>query len=160
MTSLQESQFNTNFISSSVFTQKLETLQNQLPAILDDFITYYRFYNKNPNYAEYQQMFENIKNNLNDLNTQLFMLINNVESNTQDLNNRLINLNELILNSKQKNNTLKQKLGIIEQKNNSATEMIHNYTQIYDIGYVRNWGLFFSIIISSIALSKVFKSTS
>jgi len=151
------SSLNTNFTKPTEFIHMLETLNQQMPPILDDFIKYYVFYNKNPDYAEYQQMFENIKNNLNNLNSQLFMLTNTVQSKSQELNATFFNLNELIVNAKEKNSSLKQKLGIVEQKNNSATEMITNYNQLYDIGYVKNWGLFFSIILSCVALSVVFK---
>ena len=44
-----------------VFLSKINTLKEKLPSILDDFKKYYIFYNKNPEYTEYQQMFENIK---------------------------------------------------------------------------------------------------
>ena len=68
----EETEFN-NYKESSIFKEKLETLNNQLPAILDDFKKYYVFYNKNPEYSEYQQMFENIKSNLTKINSDLFV---------------------------------------------------------------------------------------
>ena len=49
-----------NFPKTEEFTNKLETLENQLPAIIEDFKKYYVFYKKNPEYPEYQQMFQNI----------------------------------------------------------------------------------------------------
>jgi len=37
--------------------EKIYALQEQLPIILEDFKKYFVFYNKNPEYPEYQQMF-------------------------------------------------------------------------------------------------------
>ena len=78
-----------NFESSTKFTQKLETLKSQLPAILADFKKYYVFFNKNPEYPEYQNSFENIKGNMNKLSSDLFILSNDVQSSTGELNKKL-----------------------------------------------------------------------
>ena len=56
-----------NFEKPEIFTQKLETLQSQLPSILDDFSKYYVLFNKSPENPEYQQAFQNIKSNLNNI---------------------------------------------------------------------------------------------
>ena len=77
---------NVNNTKSKQFTEKLQTLQSQLPSILEDFKKYYVFYNKNPEYPEYQQLFQNIKGNLNSVNAELFTLSNDVQSNTDKLN--------------------------------------------------------------------------
>ena len=63
-----------NFIDPEIFTQKLQTLSEQLPSILDDFKKYYVFYNKNPEYDEYKSHFDIVKNNLNAINSQMFTL--------------------------------------------------------------------------------------
>ena len=98
-----------NYKSQDQFRESLQTLQQQLPAILEDFKKYYVFYNKNPEYDDYRQMFENIKANLNKINSDLFVLSNEVSSNTDDLNTRLFELDALIEQEKQKNIELKQK---------------------------------------------------
>ena len=64
---LQEIPENTllnNLPSASVFKTRLDTLQQTLPSILDDFKKYYLFTNNTPEYEEYQQIFQKIKNNL------------------------------------------------------------------------------------------------
>ena len=103
---------NINFPPPSQFTQQLETLSSQLPHILDEFKKYYVFYNKNPEYPEYQQMFQNIKGNLNDINSKLFKLTNDVQFNTDELNAKLFTLDSLIGKERETNNELKRKLGI------------------------------------------------
>ena len=153
----EETEFN-NYKESSIFKEKLETLNNQLPAILDDFKKYYVFYNKNPEYSEYQQMFENIKSNLTKINSDLFTLSNDVESSTDDLNKKLFALDILIKREKDRNRELKRKLGIVEHKNNASSEMISNYQEIYDSGYLRNWGLLLSIVVGIYTIKNVFNN--
>jgi hypothetical protein len=147
-----------NFPHSTIFTQKLETLQSQLPAILADFKKYYVFFNKNPEYPEYEQMFQNIKSNLNNVNSQLFLLSNNIQLNTDKINEKLFALDVLIRKEKKKNKELKLKLGIIEHKNNAASELIYDYKEMYESGYLRNWALFLSILVVGFTISKTFKS--
>lgn len=143
--------------NSNIFSSKIKTLEEQLPAILDDFKKYYVFYNKNPEYDEYQKMFENIKSNIQTLNSTLFTITNDIESNTEDINEKLTALNVLIRREKETNKRLKRKLGYAEEKSNGADEMIHNYKELYDMNYLRNWGLFLGLVMSCIALSKTFK---
>ena len=148
-----------NYTTPEQFREKLQSLQQQLPAILEDFKKYYVFYNKNPEYDEYKQMFENMKTNLNKINSDLFVLSNNVSSNTDELNKQLIILNALIIQEKHKNRELKRKLGIVEHKSNAADEMITNFREIYESEYLRNWGLFGCIIVGGLLIKNVYTTT-
>ena len=147
-----------NCSDTTKFIQQLETLQSQLPSILEDFKKYFVFYNKNPEDAEYQQMFQNIKGNLNTLNSSLFKLSNNVESCINKTNTSYSKLDDLIQSEKEKNKKLKLQLGIVEQNNNASTELISDYKNMYEYGYLRNWSLVFSILIVCFTMSKIFKT--
>jgi len=137
------------------FAKQLQALKEQLPSILDDFEKYYVFYNMNPANNEYQQMFENIKNNLDSVNSKTNELSNNVDKLINNMNTKLSSLDVLIKNEKEKNKQLKLQLGTIEQKENSANILINNYKQLYDINYLNNWSLLLSIIVAGFAISKV-----
>ena len=139
-------------------TDKLNLLNQQLPSILDDYNKYFVLYNKSPDNNEYQQSFDRIQGNLNELNSQLFMLSNEVQFNTNDINKMLTELNSKITIEKNKNAKFKKELGNIENENNATTEMIINYTEMYNNGYLRNWGLLLSIVIAGFAISKVYSS--
>jgi hypothetical protein len=143
-----------NFKTPEIFKEKLQTLNQQLPAILDDFKKYYVFLNKNQEYPEYKNLFENIKGNLNKISSDLFILSNDVESSTNELNKKLVDLNDLIQTEKEINRKLKLKLGIVQHKNNAATELISDYKNIYSEEYLRNWALFVSILIIGGIISK------
>ena len=60
-----------NHLASPIsLSEKITLLKQQTPAILEDFQKYYVFYNKNPEHNEYQQIFENIKKNMDQLKTR------------------------------------------------------------------------------------------
>ena len=152
-----ESDLFDKFKNPEEIKEKIHTLQQQLPAILDDFKKYYVFYNKNPEYPEYQQMFENIKNNLNKLNSKLFSLSNEIDVNTDEINKKLIALNLMIRKEREKNKELKHKLNFVEHKNNASTELISDYKKMYDYGYLRNWSLIISIVVSISLIKNIYK---
>ena len=146
-----------NFKTPIIFKEKLKTLNQQLPAILDDFKKYYVFFNKNPEYPEYQNLFENIKANMTKLGSELFMLSNDVQSSTNEINVKLFSLDKLIHNEKERNRKLKKSLGIAENENNAATELITDYKYMYSEEYLRNWALFLSIAVIGVFISKIKK---
>jgi len=146
----------TTYENPQKFSEKLETLQQQLPPILDDFTKYYVFYNKNPDYNEYQQAFEGIKGNLNEFNSRVFMLLNDVQTNISNINKRLIELNSLIDYEKKRNAELKKQLRNIEEEKYATTEMIDNYKEMYNNEYVKNWGLVLSTLVAGFAISKIY----
>ena len=158
MTIIEDDDITNNFKTPGIFKEKLQTLNKQLPAILDDFKKYYVFFNKNPEYPEYQTSFENIKGNMSKLSSDLFMVSNDVQASTDELNKKLFALNVLIQEEKERNRDLKLKLGIVEHKNNAATELISDYKNIYSEEYLRNWALFISIIIIGNSISKINKN--
>ena len=146
-----------NFEKPENLLSTIQTLQEQIQPILDDFVKYYVSYNSNPTNSEYQQMYNNIKSNLNNINSQLFIISNTVDSNTSSISKNMLKLDKSIDKMKKESNVLKKKIGVIGEKMNSADELIDNYKQMYEMGYLRNWGLFLSIIGSCVLLSIVFK---
>lgn len=155
MSILNNENINDNLKKPDILRRKVTTLNERLPAILDDFQKYYVFFNKNPEYPEYQHLFENIKNNLNTTNSELFVLSNEVDMSTDEINENLFKLNILIEREKDRNRELKRKLGIVEHKNNASTELISDHKQIYESEYLRNWSLFFSILIIGLSIARM-----
>lgn len=87
-------------------------------------------------------MFNNIKQNLNNLSASLFMVSNDVDANIDNINKAFKALDILINRERKRNRELKRRLGIVETEVNSSKEMIHDYNQMYDEDYLRNWGYF------------------
>ncbi len=138
------------------FNNKIRTLQEKLPAILDDFKKYYVFFNKNPTYSEYQQMYENLKDNLNSISNELLTITSDVEKNTQNIGEFLLKINESIEKEKNKNSKLKSIVSNINNSYNGSRIMVSQYKEIYNTNYYNNIFMFIGIIISGAALIKVF----
>ena len=161
---LDDSQYSTNDIpdmnldTAEKLNVELQTLYKQIPTILDDYKKAYLFYNKNPQNNEYQQTLETVTNQLNNIASKLFMLYNNIDTNTDEINKKLFIINILIEKAKEKNKKLKRKLGFVEHRHNITDDMINDYKLIYNIGYLRNWGLLLSIVLAGFAISKVYSS--
>ena len=147
-----------NMAKPQQFKDNLNALQQKIRPILEEYKKYYVFYNKNPEYPEYQSMFDKVKGQITQVCSDLFVLENTVDVNIDKINKALIELNVLIKNEKEKNRELKRKLGIAETENNAAFEMINNYTEMYEMGYLRNWGLVISIMFAGLVISKVYKT--
>ena len=151
-----EKQLKDQFEKPEIFTQRIEKLKDQLPSILEDFNKYFVLYNTDPNYPEFQTTFNNIKQNLNSLSADLFMVSNDVDTSIDDINKTFKTLDILITKERRKNRELRRRLGLLEDKNNSSKELIDNYNEMYDTDYLRNWGLFLSTIVVGVSMSKMF----
>ena len=156
MNSIDYEKFIKQFPDASQFTQSLQTMQSQITPILADFQNAYISYNRSPDNQEYQQTFQNVKNNLNAINSQLFTLSNKVQSNIDQMNSKLVELDVLIKKEKNRNKELKKQLGIVENQNDAAFELIFDYKEIYQSKYLNNWALFLSILFVIAIISKIY----
>lgn len=111
----------------------------------------------NPTNEEYQTQFQNIVNNLSSVLSKLFSISNDVQVNIDKINKKLFELDIFIRREREKNRELKKKLGIVENKSNAASEMINDYKDIYDKGYLRNWSLILSSLICILAIGNIYK---
>jgi len=143
-------------VETSEFNNKLNTLQEKLPAILDDFKKYYVFFNKNPTYSEYQKIYEDLKGNLNSISNELLTITSDVEQNTKNIGEFLLKINESIANEKEKNIKLKSIESNINNSYNGSRIMINEYKETYNAKYYSNIFIFIGIIISTTALIKIF----
>ncbi len=151
-----EKQLLNQFEKPQSFKEKTKTLQEQLPPILDDFNKYFVLYNKDPNNPEFENMFNNIKQNLNAISSSLFMVSNDIDVNIDNVNQTFKKLDIGLSKERKKNRELRRKLGLVEDEYNSSKALINNYNEIYDMDYVRNWGLVLSTVAVGVYISKNF----
>ena len=145
------------FPKPSVFLSELDTIQRQLGPILDDFNKYFVFYHMNPQISENQQMYENIKNNIQEIYTKLLRISTDVDKNINQINNDYQELNKLIETLKERNTLLKQKLGIVEDTYDGSDTMISNYKDLYNLQYLKNFSLGLGLVFSLVLITKIFK---
>ena len=140
----------------SKYLSEIKTIQDKLPSVLDDFKKYYVFYNKNPTYTEYQTILENLKSDLNSMNSELFKISNNVEQNIKSISKNFNELNKLIQKEKAKNTRLMFIYNGFKKNYNSSKLMIDEYKQIYNEKFMNNCFILIGIIVNGIVLTKIF----
>lgn len=145
------------FTKPSIFLSQLDTIQTQLAPILDDFNKYFVFYNMNPQISENQQMYDNIKNNIQELYTSLLTISTDIDKNVNQINTDYQELNKLIEILKERNIILKQKLGIAEDTYDGSDTMISNYKDMYNLQYLKNFSLGLGLVFSIVLITKIFK---
>jgi len=131
------------------YKEELNVLNEKFYSILDDFKKYYIFFNKNPEVDEYQQMFSNIKDNIESINSKLFTINTNLQQTIDDINIKIQQINVEIQKEKTKNTELKNNVGIINNKRTSSGILIDNYKELYNNTYYFNITIVFGILILS-----------
>jgi hypothetical protein len=150
---------NESFPEPTVFLEQLNIFKSQMPAFLEDFKQDFINFNLNPQNNEYEQAFQNDKNQLISMNKNIINLGMNVEKTTDEINKILLGLNILIEEAKKKNIELKHKLGIIDNESYTSGELIGDYKEIYNYRYLRNCGLVLCIIGAGLTIAKVYSNT-
>jgi hypothetical protein len=137
----------------------IQTIQNRIPSILEEFKTRFVAFQQNPDSVELGTALSNVQTAVTNINAEIYSISGEIEVSSEELNKRLVCLNGLIREEKTQNQKLKLKLGKSEKQKNAANEMIYDYKNIYEKGYLRNWGLFLSIILVIILTKKMFPNS-
>lgn len=153
---LPEYNFINNLTKPDIYQNQLDTLKSQISQILQDFKKYYVFYNKNTSVNEYQQIYNNIINNLQSLNSQLFTVNNNIQSDTEKINKQLVSLNQEINNEKNKHKKYNYISGNLNGKYDASSEMINDYKTNYNMIYLNNCSLIIGTIFTTYIIYKVY----
>jgi hypothetical protein len=157
MTSLKNDITNEKLTNPKLFNEQLIALTEKLNPIIDEFQKMYVLHKSDPNYDEYRSSFNSIKENLNSELSDLFLLNNSISSDQFDLEKFVQKLNIRIDETREQNKILGKYESNLDNSVNASVEMINDYQTLYDIQYLKNWGIFLCILISSILTLKVFK---
>jgi hypothetical protein len=154
---LENENIDLNLKNPGEYINKLDELNGGVNLLLDEFKKIYIIAKMHPNNEDIQARYQDMTSNINQLQSKLFSVSNDIQVNINDINKKLLELDGLIRIERDKNRELRKKLGMVEHKNNSASEMIDNYREIYDIKYLRNWALFLSTVICIFTISALYK---
>jgi chromosome segregation ATPase len=146
-------------ISPKQYSNKLNSLNDGISPLLDDFKKLFILYKMNPQNQEYQQQFENITNHLNNIESKLFSISNEIQTNIENINKSLSTFNENIEKERKKNKEYKNILGIVENESKASLKLINDYKGIYDNNYLKNWGLVLSTLFCVYIISKTYKKS-
>lgn len=155
---LESEYMNLNFKNPDEYINKLDELNGTMELLLDELKKLYVMTNMDPDNEDIKAKYENTISNINLTQAKLFSMSTDIQGNVNNVNKKLSHLDRLIRTERDRNKKLKEKLGMVENKNNSALEMISDYKELYNIQYLRNWALFLSTIICIFTIRTVYKS--
>jgi hypothetical protein len=154
---LKSEYMNLKFKNPQEYINKLDELYGVLDLLLDELKKLYVMKNMDPDNKDLQAKYDGTISNINLTQSKLLSLSIDIQGNTDIINKELSELDTLIRIERDRNKKLKKQLGMVENKNNSALEMISDYKEIYNIKYLRNWALFLSTIICIFTINSVYK---
>lgn len=129
------------------FNEKIKTVKDIFSPALDDFKKYYVFFHKNPEVDEYQNFFTNSKNQLQKLNSEMFLVTNNIQKNIKDLDMEMRTVSTKLTNEKDLNGELLKLINHIKTTQDGSIIMIDDAKDEYNIQYYANWEMFIGIVI-------------
>lgn len=141
------------------YSTQVSDLQSTFPEVLDDFKKYFVFYQKNPDYTEYQTNFENAKSNLNELIIKLFKISASVQMSTSKINANMEEVNKSIQVNKAEFTKLKRRVLNLKEAHNTSDIMVDDYVTIYNMYYLKNAAILLGVLMQIWILMKVFNST-
>jgi hypothetical protein len=129
------------------FNEKIKTIKGSFFSALDDFKKYYVFFHKNPEVDEFQNYFANSKGQLQQLNSDMFLVTNNIQQKIKDLDVEMRVVSHKLKNEKELNEELLSLINRIQTTQDGSATMIDDAKDEYNIQYYKNWELFMGIVI-------------
>lgn len=142
---------------SEEFNEKIITTKTKFFSVLDDYKKYYVYYNKNPEVNEFQNYYENSKNQLKTLSKDLFMISDDINKNIVSLDEIMKDITKKLNDEKNLNKKLMDLISNLENTQNGSEILIDDSKKKYTEQYWMNWEIFIGILFVSLLLSKMFK---
>ena len=129
------------------FNEKIKTIKGGFFSALDDFKKYYVFFHKNPEVDEFQNYFANSKGQLQQLNSDMFLVTNNIQQKIKDLDVEMRLVSHKLKDEKELNGELLKLINRVQTTQDGSAIMIDDAKEEYNIQYYKNWELFIGIIV-------------
>ena len=139
------------------FKDTLNGYANQFPAILSDFIPAYVNTKLSPDNPTYLNTYNSCKDNITQVQSQLFITTNNIQSEIDNLNSNNATLDSNINAEQTKNIELTNSLQQILSVDSGASILIGETTEIYKTQYISNVAIIIGIIVLIIMLFSVYR---
>lgn len=152
-----DDQDTTLFPPPDKYTTILNNVKSKSTSISGEFEKLFIKSKMYPQNQEIQHNYENILTALKNIQTELLQTSNETETNVININNALLKINVLINKERTLNHKLKKQFKSINSEQNMTDELIDNYTEVYNIQYLKNWSLLLSSIFVIILIIRISK---
>jgi predicted RNase H-like nuclease (RuvC/YqgF family) len=139
------------------FNEQIDTIKSQFFSALDDFKKYYVYYNKNPEVNEFENYYTNSKNQLQNMNRDLFLLTNNIDKQIEILDEQISSISIELNEEKELNKELMKLVNELKNTQSGSEVLIDDSKRQYNEQYWKNWEIFIGIIIIGMFIGKSIK---
>ena len=133
--------------SPSQYYEELKNLNDQFFLTLDEYTAMYPLYKLNPDYEEYQSIYETDKGNMQTNKSDIFLLQNNLEKDIVTQDNNLIMINNQIKKLEKENKKLKKEFNSLGSQDKAALGAAQEYQLLYN----ENLGSIIGLTVATIA---------
>lgn len=117
--------------SPDQFKKKLNELSQRFNLVLEGWERNYVAFKTFPGYQENKNLFQREQNNMDETNSQLFLLKNSIEESSKGLNEIIQKKDRDINRLKSQNTTLTEKAQSIKGSDLASAEMVKNFGSEY-----------------------------
>jgi len=148
------------FEDADTINARVQQSLNGINSMITDAQTKYQFIVSNPttDVQNKQKSLSDLKVLINGRITTLLNTDNYLITTIPQLNSSIATLKQNIKDIKTQNDKLVKKLHTVDEEMDETDELIDDYRELYNITFLRNWGIFLSILVSLYTLSSIFKS--
>jgi hypothetical protein len=136
---------------------KLKIIIEKLPGLLEEYKKYFIFFHKNPEVAEYQQIYVQYKSQLQTTNKELTDLGENVEQTILQTNKNISGESSTLTDKKQHFKQLILGFEHYQGSLSGADQMIEDFKTLYNIQYYKNVQIIYGIGIIGFIITFLMK---
>ena len=136
---------------------KLKIIIEKLPGLLEEYKKYFIFFHKNPEIAEYQQIYVQYKSQIQNTNKELTTLGENIEQTILQINKTISKENVLLTDKKQKFNEIILGFDHYQGALSGADQMIDDFKTLYNNQYYKNVQIIYGIGIIGFVITFLMK---
>ena len=136
---------------------KLKIIIEKLPGLLEDYKKYFIFFHKNPEIAEYQQIYVQYKSQIQNTNKELTTLGENIEQTILQINRTISKENIVLADKKQKFKEIIMGFDHYQGALQGADQMIDDFKTLYNNQYYKNVQIIYGIGIIGFVITFLMK---
>ena len=146
-----------NHKTTKTINNKIKIIVEKLPGLLEDYKKYFIFFHKNPEIAEYQQIYVQYKSQIQNTNKELTALGENIEKTILQINTNISSESSTLTDKKQHFKKIIAGFDYYQGALSGADQMIDDFKTLYNNQYYKNVQIIYGIGIIGFIITFVMK---
>ena len=140
-----------------IFNIFIKIIIEKIPGLLEEYTKYFIFFHKNPEIAEYQQIYVQYKSQIQNTNKELTALGENIEKTILQINTNISSESSTLTDKKQHFKKIIAGFDYYQGALSGADQMIDDFKTLYNNQYYKNVQIIYGIGIIGFIITFVMK---